>query len=115
MHLPNWKAKVSKVLFVLRTQRHRICVGASKAWLMDFTCAVWYQDALAHYYVSRRNEKRYEARLLHCITPPREQQPPHKVVLTRSQHQWQGDGASEELVISLSHAIEQNLFVIDMN
>lgn len=82
---------------------------------MDFTCAVWYQDALAHYYVSQRNARKYEARLLHCITPPREQLPPHKVVITRSHQHWQGDGASEDLVTSLSHAIEQNLFTAGLN
>lgn len=80
---------------------------------MDFTCAVWYEDALAHYYVSRRSEKKYEARLLHLIIPPSEQHPPHKVILTRSRHNWQGDHASEELVSSLTNAIEQNLFVGD--
>lgn len=82
---------------------------------MDFTCAVWYEDALAHYYVSQRNEKKYEARLLHCIIPPREQHPPQKVVLTRMPHHWHGDGANEELVTHLSNAIEQNLFVAGGN
>lgn len=82
---------------------------------MDFTCAVWYQDALAHYYVSQRNARKYEARLLHCITPPREQQPPQRVVITRSHQHWQGDGASEELVTSIGHALEQNLFTAGWN
>lgn len=82
---------------------------------MDFTCAVWYEEALAHYYVSQRNAKKYEARLLHCIIPPREQHPPHKVVITRAHHHWHGDGASDELVSGLSHAIEQNLLIVGGN
>ena len=80
---------------------------------MDFTCAFWYEDALAHYYVSQKNHQRFEARLLHCITPPSEQHPPHKVVLTRRRRHWQADHNSHELVSSLSNAIEQNLFVTD--
>jgi hypothetical protein len=82
---------------------------------MEFTCAVWYNDALAHYYVSRRNKKTYEARLLHCIIPPTEQPPPPRVVITRTQQHWQGDHADEELVSNLSNAIEQNLFVGDQD
>ena len=80
---------------------------------MDFTCAVWYEDALAHYYISQKNHKRYEARLLHVITPPTEQHPPQKVVLTRKHRHWLGDHTNEELVANLSNAIEQNFFVMD--
>jgi len=80
---------------------------------MDFTCAVWYEDTLAHYYVSQRNNKRYEAHLLHLITPLSEQQPPRKVVLTLRHRHWHCDHGHEELVKNLSGAIEANLFVLN--
>ncbi len=82
---------------------------------MDFTCAVWIEDSLVHYHVSRNDQRTYVARLLGCIRAATvECKPPQKIVLHKKDQGWTGDHSNKTLVNELSRAIEENLWVEEL-
>jgi hypothetical protein len=76
---------------------------------MEFTCAVWYEDVLAHYHISEKGNYSYVALLLTCITKQRTQEPPKKVHLYKKGNAWAGDHDNREFLYYLSATIEQNI------
>ena len=90
-----------------------LCLGFQKFFKkkqMEFTCAVWYQEALAHYHISKTGDTTYVARLLHCINNPEQQQPPQRVTLRKTGRQWVGDNENKNFLEDIQYSIEQNIW-----
>lgn len=77
---------------------------------MEFTCAVWFNEALAHYHISKTGETTFVARLLHCISNPAAQRPPQKVILRKSGKQWLCDNDNKAFTEHIQYSIEQNIW-----
>jgi hypothetical protein len=77
---------------------------------MEFTCAVWFEEALAHYHISETGNERYVARLLHCITKHRNSTPPQRVHFYKAGQQWVGDHVNTDFLDHLTASIDQNLW-----
>jgi hypothetical protein len=77
---------------------------------MEFTCAVWYNEALAHYHISKTGDATFVARLLHCINQPVKQKPPQKVMFRKAGRHWVCDNENKAFVEDLQYSIEQNIW-----
>ena len=76
---------------------------------MEFTCAVWFYEALAHYHISKTGDTTYVARLLHCINQPA-QKPPQKVIIRKQGKHWVSDHDNKSFLEDIQYSIEQNIW-----
>jgi len=75
---------------------------------MEFTCAVWYKGALAHYYVVETGINTYAIRLLNTVTKNTQIQLPRKVSICKRGGDWVGDHPDKEFITDLIGAINAN-------
>ena len=77
---------------------------------MEFTCAVWFHEALVHYHISKTSDYVFVARLLGCIHSPVPQMPPQKLTLRKVGRQWVSDEENKNLLEDIQYSIEQNMW-----
>ncbi len=77
---------------------------------MEFTCAVWFNEALAHYHISKTGDSTFVARLLQCINQPVMQKPPQKVFFKKAGRHWICDNDNKDFIEDLQYSIEQNIW-----
>lgn len=86
-----------------------LVVFCLKMKVMEFTCAVWYEEVLAHYHISQKGNNNYVALLLACITKQRTKEPPKKVTLYKRNNIWTGDHDHPDFLYHLTTTIEENI------
>ena len=84
--------------------------NAKKDYAMEFTCAVWYNEALTHYHVSKTGDATFVARRLHCIKQPAGQKPPLRVTLRKSGKHWLCDNDNKAFTEDIQYSIEHNMW-----